>query len=159
MAVRKKRQASVAIERVTQPVVRVVKRTRERLSTGGQRMDAGDLAAALGGAVAGGFAVQGIKAIGASPTMASIGGAGLGGVGAFLLDGKAQAASAGAAASGLVLGVAHWLSWRNAQGASAAEVEAALRREKPADLQAAFDAARAQLRRPAYGMPYDGRVG
>jgi hypothetical protein len=149
MARRKSSTATHAIERVRQPVVRVVKRTRERLATGGQQMHGGDIAAAMGGAVAGGLAVQGIKAIGASPTMASVGVVGLGGVGAFLLDGKAQAAAVGAAASGLVLGVAHYLGWRNANGGGT-ELAALLGRapDRPADLQAAFDAARAQIRPP-----------
>jgi hypothetical protein len=153
----KKRKAIVVAKRALEPAVRVVERTRAKLSRGEPHLSGGAVAATLGGAVAGSVATHGLVFVGASPMVASLGVAGVGGVGALLLDGKAQAAAAGAAAGGLVLAASTLLAKRQKEAPKKPPEQLAQPRRQaalpPADVQAAFDAARAQLRRrPAYGF-------
>ena len=169
----KKKQKVVAVaRRVVEPAVQVVQRTKTKLSRGQPRLSGGQVISALGGAVAGGVATHFIAKAGLGRGVAALGVAGLGGVGAYMLDGKVQAAAVGAAALGVVHAATAMLDSVNPTAKSIADAvtsnlhpprpvvppvplpaplpPAPPRRQAalpPSDVQAAFESARRQLRR------------
>jgi hypothetical protein len=143
----KRRNARSLPARVTAPAVHVVRTARSHLSRGQPALGGGQVAAAMGGAVAGSVVTQTLTKIGVKPAAASLGVAGVGGLGAILLDGYPQCIATGAACGGIVLAAARLMMPEQAVGKPAPR-QGVL---PPADVQAAFDAARAQLRRTAPG--------
>lgn len=163
MAKRIRKLTEVARQAV-QPAVQVVQRTRTKLSRGQPRISGGQVLSALGGAVAGSVASHFIARAGVSKGVAALGVAGLGGVGAYMLDGRPQAAAIGAAAVGVVSAATAMVD----AVAPVTKTIAALPPSPPSggalppkrqghyapeDVQAAFDAARDQLRRQGAAWP------
>jgi hypothetical protein len=158
----KKRKAMAIVRRVVEPTVRAARHTRAALSRGGPKMTGKQIAAGLAGTVSSGVLTYGLGKVGVPPTVATLGLSGIGGVGAFLLEGAGQAAAAGAAAGGLLMAINKALVEHDIKkavdeqmrqaGASPPQVaQPPVRRQAalpPGDVQAAFDAARAQLGRP-----------
>jgi hypothetical protein len=145
----KRRNAEGIVRRVSAPAVKVVRETRAKLSRGGPAITGVQLAAAVGGAAAGSVVAHGLQRVGVGPTTSSLGVAGAGGLGALFLDGTPQALATGAACSGVVLLASQLLAANPRQVAAAPQPRPRQAAATPADVQAAFDAARAQLRRTA----------
>ena len=167
---KKKREIVTIARRAVEPAVQVVQKTRTKLSRGQPRLSGAQIMSAIGGAVAGGVASHFVARAGLGRGVVGLGVAGLGGIGAYMLDGKAQAAAVGAAALGVVNAATAMMDTVTpaartaadmithptlprpvptpaplpAPGAGAPRRQAAL---PPADVQAAFEAARRQLRR------------
>ena len=160
----KRRNAEGIVRRVTAPALHAVRTTRAKLVRGGPALTGFQVAAALGGAAAGGVVSHGLQRIGMGPTTSSLGVAGAGGLGALLLDGTPQAVATGAACSGVVL-LASQLMAANPRTVPQPQNQPRPRQAAlpPGDVQAAFDSARAQLRRtaprweppPVVYAPYD----
>jgi hypothetical protein len=142
----KRRNARGLPARAAAPVVQVVRTARAKLAHRGSALGGGQVAAAMGGAVAGGVVTQTLTKIGIRPAAASLGVAGVGGLGAMLLEGYPQCVATGAACGGIVLAAARLMLPVATAPPAVKPRQAAL---PPADVQAAFDAARAQLRRSA----------